>query len=340
MKCFEILQIAPTKNKKEIKKAFAMQSKLLHPEEQKEAFLSLQQAYQQALQYAQDEEIEEEVDEQWIESPSQAYTYPRDSFFKEAEVIDEHQAALTYVQQQLSVLPAKLTCDILLELFQNEMFLQQLSYPEASEEVDETIYGKKWKLKKKEALQLEQKVKKYELPLIQQKLTKITKKNQSVDMIKILFSSLFVIGMNIFFILDEEEPKPLTYQPSQLILDEFYDGIQIKEETIYDQNNNIITSDYEDLSLGLEAILYQEDDQYIIYETKTKQKINLGKVRKARFITTSDDSQYYVTYLKGSSWYFISKQNQEPTMIENDYDVNTKIVGRDGKFYFEEKEDE
>jgi hypothetical protein len=340
MKCFEILQIAPTKNKKEIKKAFAMQSKLLHPEEQKEAFLSLQQAYQQALQYAQDEEIEEVVDEQWIESPSQAYTYPRDSFFKEAEVIDEHQAALTYVQQQLSVLPAKLTCDMLLELFQNEMFLQQLSYPEASEEVDETIYGKKWKLKKKEALQLEQKVKKYELPLIQQKLTKITKKNQSVDMIKILFSSLFVIGMNIFFILDEEEPKPLTYQPSQLILDEFYDGIQIKEETIYDQNNNIITSDYEDLSLGLEAILYQEDDRYIIYETKTKQKFDLGKVRKARFITTSDDSQYYVTYLKESSWYFISKQNQEPTMIENDYDVNTKIVGRDGKFYFEEKEDE
>ena len=52
MKCFEILQIAPTKNKKEIKKAFAMQSKLLHPEEQKEAFLTLQQAYQQALQYA------------------------------------------------------------------------------------------------------------------------------------------------------------------------------------------------------------------------------------------------------------------------------------------------
>ena len=340
MKCFEILQIAPTKNKKEIKKAFAMQSKLLHPEEQKEAFLTLQQAYQQALQYAQDEVIEEEVvDNQWVES-SQPYVYPRDSFFKEEEVIDEHQAALTYVQQQLSVLPAKLTCDGLLELFQNEMFLQQLSYPEASEEVDETIYYKKWKFKKKEALQLESKLKKYELPLTQQKLAKITKKDQTADIIKILFSSLFVIGMNIFFIFDEEEPKPLTYEPSQLILDEFYDGIQIKEDMIYDQNNEIITDNYEDLSLGFEAILYQEDDQYIIYETKTKQKIDLGKVKKARFITTSDDSQYYVTYLKGSSWYFISKQNLEPTIVENDYDVNTKIVGRDGKFYFEEKEDE
>lgn len=47
-----ILGIEPTQNKREIRKAYAEQSKLHHPEEEPEVFARLNQAYQEALRYA------------------------------------------------------------------------------------------------------------------------------------------------------------------------------------------------------------------------------------------------------------------------------------------------
>lgn len=49
---WEILGIEPTAVKREIKKAYAAQSKLHHPDEDPEGFAQLNEAYQQALQYA------------------------------------------------------------------------------------------------------------------------------------------------------------------------------------------------------------------------------------------------------------------------------------------------
>ena len=48
-KIWEYLGIEPTKDKKEIRKAFAAQSRLHHPEEEPEYFAQLNQAYKEAL---------------------------------------------------------------------------------------------------------------------------------------------------------------------------------------------------------------------------------------------------------------------------------------------------
>ena len=53
---WDILQIAVTKDKKEIKRAYARLSKEIHPEERPEEFQRLYEAYQKALQYASSEE--------------------------------------------------------------------------------------------------------------------------------------------------------------------------------------------------------------------------------------------------------------------------------------------
>ena len=56
MNCWDILGIEPTKDKKEIKKAYARLLKQYHPEENPEEFKQIQAAYQQCLH--QDQEIE------------------------------------------------------------------------------------------------------------------------------------------------------------------------------------------------------------------------------------------------------------------------------------------
>ncbi len=51
MNIWNILQIAPTKDKKAIRRAYAAQSKIIHPEEKPEEFRILYEAYQKALEY-------------------------------------------------------------------------------------------------------------------------------------------------------------------------------------------------------------------------------------------------------------------------------------------------
>lgn len=52
MNCWEILGIAPTENRKEIKRAYAALAKQYHPEEDEAAFLRVHKAYKQAMAYA------------------------------------------------------------------------------------------------------------------------------------------------------------------------------------------------------------------------------------------------------------------------------------------------
>ena len=49
---WELLEIAPASDKREIRAAYARQAKFHHPEEDPEGFAELNNAYQQALQYA------------------------------------------------------------------------------------------------------------------------------------------------------------------------------------------------------------------------------------------------------------------------------------------------
>ena len=74
MNAWEILGIEPTKDKKEIKKAYARLLKQYHPEENPEKFKKIQAAYQQCLHS--DQEIESVSYEQNIESKQDIKTQP------------------------------------------------------------------------------------------------------------------------------------------------------------------------------------------------------------------------------------------------------------------------
>lgn len=74
MNCWEVLGIEPTKDKKEIKKAYARLLKQYHPEENPEEFKQIQMAYQQCLHP--DQEIESVSYEQNIESKQDIKTQP------------------------------------------------------------------------------------------------------------------------------------------------------------------------------------------------------------------------------------------------------------------------
>ena len=74
MNAWEILGIEPTKDKKEIKKAYARLLKQYHPEENPEKFKQIQAAYQQCLHS--DQEIESVSYEQNIESKQDIKTQP------------------------------------------------------------------------------------------------------------------------------------------------------------------------------------------------------------------------------------------------------------------------
>ena len=74
MNAWEILGIEPTKDKKEIKKAYARLLKQYHPEENPEEFKQIQAAYQQSLHS--DQEIESVSYEQNIEIKQDIKTEP------------------------------------------------------------------------------------------------------------------------------------------------------------------------------------------------------------------------------------------------------------------------
>lgn len=52
MEIWKVLGIVPTKDKKQIKRAYATRSKEVHPEEKPEEFRMLHEAYKSALKYA------------------------------------------------------------------------------------------------------------------------------------------------------------------------------------------------------------------------------------------------------------------------------------------------
>ena len=68
MNCWKVLNINATKDKKEIKKAYAKQLPKYRPEEDNDGFMKLRQAYEEALRLAdtEDEKQEEGPVEQWI----------------------------------------------------------------------------------------------------------------------------------------------------------------------------------------------------------------------------------------------------------------------------------
>lgn len=81
--CFDVLAIAPTKNEKEIKKAY---HKLLHtvnPEDDREGFQRLREAYEEACRYAKKKEDfpKKSISEQFVERCQEVY----DSFFRRVD---------------------------------------------------------------------------------------------------------------------------------------------------------------------------------------------------------------------------------------------------------------
>lgn len=332
-----MLQIEPTKDKKRIKKALAMQSKIIHPEEQKEAFLKLQQAYQEAIAYAQDETIDSYEDTDTNTIVYHEKPLKQDELFHDVELIDEAKAAFTYVNQQLSHLPKKINYEHFVQLFHHPLFKHQLRNAEACEIVDQSIVKKKWILKKQEAIQLEKLLSSYPLTFTKKKLNKLTKKDRLGNIITIILSTCFVAGMNLYFILDDEEVKPVPSAPNALI-EALYDGIQIKDHHIYDKNDQIIVSDYDAYELGRNALLYLANGECVLYETDTSKKILLDDIQEAHFVSTADDSQYYVAFLRDDRWYLISQYDQKPSVIENEYRKNPMIESKDQKLYFKDKE--
>lgn len=344
MKCFDILQISPTKDKKEIKKAFALQSKKFHPEEDKEAFLMLQNAYQEALQYAQKQtsEITYEVkveesdkDVKYKEASFYQKEIRNDSLFNDDDV-NEVFAAKTYVTQQCSSLPKKMSYSDVITLLQNNLLKRQLVYPEAAQLLDQQLVKKKIKLKKNEAIHIEKLIANLELPLFQKQIKKITDKNRTQDIVSLIIGISFIIGLNIWMMTGEEEVKtPST--SNQQILEDLYQGIQLEDHKLYDKDGNFI-HEYDTYELGYNALILVEHQEYFIYDVIDSTIIPLKDIQEAHFIDTADHSQYYVVYQQNDKWYLISKHHQEPTKIENDYAPNTKIIFKNNQYYFEKSE--
>lgn len=80
MNFWEILDIEPTNNKREIKRAYARLTAKYHPEEFPEEFKQIHEAYQQALQYA--EHNEQSI---FFREPSFSFGYPEKSEDTEAD---------------------------------------------------------------------------------------------------------------------------------------------------------------------------------------------------------------------------------------------------------------
>ena len=86
---FDTLEIQITKDKKQIKKAYALLAKRYHPEEHPEEWSKIHEAYEAALRYADGngaeprEDIWEEEQEEYTENVEAEYTYGQ--MFQEAQ---------------------------------------------------------------------------------------------------------------------------------------------------------------------------------------------------------------------------------------------------------------
>ena len=91
MNIWEILGIEPTKDKKAIKRAYAAQTKVVHPEEKPEEFKQLHEAYQAALRYAESDasprfdfgRYDRNMDEEYNKNPEDVDNSELVSFFTE-----------------------------------------------------------------------------------------------------------------------------------------------------------------------------------------------------------------------------------------------------------------
>lgn len=76
--CWEVLGIAPTKDKREIKKAYAKKAKTVHPEENQDEFINLRNAYEAAMNFASDNNYQE-PQIIWYRASSQDYLPKQDN---------------------------------------------------------------------------------------------------------------------------------------------------------------------------------------------------------------------------------------------------------------------
>lgn len=101
MNIWEILGIEPTKDKKVIKRAYAAQTKIVHPEEKPEEFKLLHEAYQAALRYAESDENQKIDFGRYGRSMNGKYSrntnseYSKDTYEKYSETSDDDNAELT-----------------------------------------------------------------------------------------------------------------------------------------------------------------------------------------------------------------------------------------------------
>lgn len=75
--CWDVLEIAPTKDKSEIKRAYAKKARTVHPEENHDEFIQVRQAYEQAIIFAKIncKDYFEEENIQIIEDSDMNYNY-------------------------------------------------------------------------------------------------------------------------------------------------------------------------------------------------------------------------------------------------------------------------
>lgn len=85
MNIWEILGIEPTKDKKAIKRAYAAQTKVVHPEEKPEEFKRLREAYQAALRYAESDEERGDTFESFAGNAAKEETLTDDNINPSAE---------------------------------------------------------------------------------------------------------------------------------------------------------------------------------------------------------------------------------------------------------------
>ena len=150
---WSILKIAPTTSKREIRKAYAAQAEMCHPEEQPEQFALLQEAYQIALKFQKQEvvweiESENEADKEEIEDKLEALEEPKDesqghlmAVWQESWKEEQNRRQNTGVMQELRLIfenpkAAKgnkgwaefCKSDMFLEKYFDEEFAETLDY--------------------------------------------------------------------------------------------------------------------------------------------------------------------------------------------------------------------
>ena len=100
MNIWEILGIEPTKDKKAIKRAYAAQTKVVHPEEKPEEFKRLYEAYQAALRYAESKENQKIDFGRYGRSTNEKYSmstnaeYGKDTYEEYSETSDDDNTEL------------------------------------------------------------------------------------------------------------------------------------------------------------------------------------------------------------------------------------------------------